>query len=184
VRSKVWLISLLLVASCARPVPLSAATIPEDAGVRRDAVDQLARNLFEAMRSGQLSKILASSRTLDELMVPQARLRLEGERQQLFSSAVELRWAAWTRANYAGFCAQDADGGNGGTAGLRRPGWVLSRVLVVADDGGGPSAAWAQGTFVYTTAGFAALSLASVEPIRARHADLDLAPCDVERGIH
>lgn len=168
--------------NCARPAPLTAAAIPHDAGVRREAVDTLARRLFDAMRSGHLGQALSSGSSLDELVVPHARIRFDGERQRLFSD-VDLRWTSWGSANYVGFCAQDADGGNGGGAGLRQPGWVLSRVLVVADDGGGPSASWAEGTFVYTSAGFQALSLSSVEPIRPRHADLDLAPCDVERGI-
>jgi hypothetical protein len=162
---------------------VTAAAIPHDATVRRDAVDALARRLFEAMRSGHLGQALCAGSSLDELVVPQTRIRLDGERQRLSSSPVDLRWTSWGRANYVGFCAQDAEGGNGGRAGLRSPGWVLSRVLIVADDGGGPSAAWAEGTFVYTAGGFETLSISSLEPIRPRHADLDLAPCDVERGI-
>jgi hypothetical protein len=68
--------------------------------------------------------------------------------------------------------------------GLREPGFVAERVLVVgAEPGGGKVAAWVEGSFVLTDQGFFAVSLQRLETPRRDHADLDLAPCDLEIGV-
>jgi hypothetical protein len=62
---------------------------------------------------------------------------------------------------------------------------VLQRILVVARTGAnGPrSASWLEGDFVYTAQGWRALSFHRIETPRRHHADLELAPCDVEAGL-
>ena len=91
---------------------------------------------------------------------------------------------AFREARYLGFCAQGArEEAPGQALGLPRPGWVLERILVVASVRGTRSAAWLEGSFVYTERGWRALSVRRVEPPRPRHSNLELAPCDVESGL-
>ena len=43
------------------------------------------------------------------------------------------------------------------------------------------SAAWLEGTFVFTNRGWEAIAIRHMEVPRPDHADLELAPCDVQR---
>jgi hypothetical protein len=151
-------------------------------------LSELARVLFEGLRDGQLRSCFASPDELEALVVPEARFRLERDRSaslERAESAASFR-RDWALASYAGFCAQGARQERaGGGLGLTRPGWVLDRILVVADLGQGRprSASWLEGSFVYTEHGWKALSFRRIEPPRLHHADLELAPCDVESGL-
>ena len=92
-------------------------------------------------------------------------------------------------ARYGGVCLQDARVERSGPPfGLRESGWVFDRALVVGVTSEGPEgrrvAAWVEGTFVYTTEGFGAISIVRVERPRWEHSDLELAPCDMEVGVH
>ncbi len=172
--------------SCVRKPTLRPAGLPADSSQRRESLDKLARELFDAMRAHAPERVLAPLAELDALLPVESRLRLEQERAQMDRSdtAPSGMAGAWDHASYLGFCAQ---GGREepalGVLGLPEPGWILERLLVAADPGGGRSAAWVEGRFLFTNWGWRALTLRRVEPPRAHHSDLDLAPCDVEQGI-
>lgn len=163
-----------------------AAGIPEAASARREAVVALGGQLFEAFRAGQPRAALAPASDLDDLLSPAGRFRIERSRARLTDTAIEARGAAraWQGARFAGVCAQGAQLEPAARGlGLREPAWVMKRLLIVGQVGNTRVAAWLGGAFVYTQAGFRALSLDRIETPRGNHADLELAPCDVEWGI-
>jgi hypothetical protein len=87
-------------------------------------------------------------------------------------------------ARYAGLCIQQGRAEpSGGSLGLRAPGFVFERALLIGRDGGGGAvASWVEGRFLHTDAGFGALSLERVEAPRRDHADLELADCELRTG--
>jgi hypothetical protein len=159
--------------------------MPVDPALRRSSLGELSLGLFEALRSGSLEHSVARGHEVDRLVEPQTRLRIERERAgHLDRGLLGSFGRDWAGARFAGFCAQGArDEGAAGGLGLQQPAWVLERLLVVADLGGLRSAAWLEGRFVFTDQGWKTLSLTRIEQPRRRHADLDLAPCDVESGL-
>jgi hypothetical protein len=175
--------------ACGGGLPaIAPAAMPHDAYARRASLVELGKELFEGLRGGALRACFASQNELEALIVPEARFRLERERaasvERVDSAAVFQR--DWALASYAGFCAQGArEELAQSSLGLTRPGWVLDRILVVADLGQGRarSASWLEGAFVYTEHGWKALSFRRIEQPRSHHADLELAPCDVESGL-
>jgi hypothetical protein len=186
-----WAIGLTLasLAGCggARP-PLAPQRMPPDAAARRASLAELGKTLFEGLRGGALRSCFASQDELDTLIVPEARFRLERERAESVQrvDAAGAFQRDWALASYAGFCAQGArEETASNSLGLTHAGWVLDRILVAADLGKGRprSAAWLEGAFVYTGYGWKALSFRRIEPPRQHHADLELAPCDVESGL-
>jgi hypothetical protein len=186
----VWaLLQLAAGVGCAARAPSSTpASMPHDAGLRRTSLHALGQLLFEGLRSGSLGQSFASTRELDGIVLPDARLRLERERASWQQGAFAPdSFRDWEAASFVGFCAQGArEEAPRASLGLTQTGWVMARILVVAR--GGPtavaSASWVEGDFVYTDQGWRVLSLRRVESPRRHHADLELAPCDVEAGLH
>lgn len=176
---------VVLLAGCATKTPVRARTLPPDAAARRDSLDALARSLYVAFGAGNPETTLIARNELDDLLTPEGRLRAELWREHGGFEFARKPWEQIARASrYIGFCAQGArDQGPSSGIGLREPAWTLGRLLLVSDDGVRRSAAWAEGTFVLTDQGFRVLSYTRIEAPRAHHADLDLAPCDVEQGI-
>jgi hypothetical protein len=161
-------------------------TMPHDAALRRDSLSMLGQSLFEGLRAGTLDQSFASMRELDAIVAPEARMRLDRERASSIERAASLALFRndWRGASYAGFCAQGAREEQAhASLGLTQPGWVLERILVVARTGATSSASWLEGDFVYTAQGWKALNVRRVEAPRRQHADLELAPCDVEAGL-
>lgn len=187
-RHVAWGLTLSLLAStvgCASRVPLKPRTLPSEAIERRESLDALARSLYTALGSGEPDSCLIAPRELDELLTPEGRLRAEAWRGKGGFESTRQAWAEAQRTvHYQGYCAQGAkDEPPGGGVGLVEPGWLVQRVLLVGDDGVRRSAAWVEGVFVLTDQGFRVLGFSRIEAPRAHHADLDLAPCDVEQGI-
>jgi hypothetical protein len=170
---------------CATRQPLRTRTWPQEAQARRESLDQLARTLYTAFGAGTPESTLIARHDLDDLLTPEGRLRAELWRSESSFEFARESWAQIARGSrYVGFCAQGAHDEPAGTGvGLRQPAWLLGRLLLVSADSARRSAAWAEGTFVLTDQGFRVLSFTRIEAPRAHHADLDLAPCDVEQGI-
>jgi len=170
---------------CARPAALAPARMPVDPAARRGSLGALSLGLFEALRAGSLEPSMARDHEVDRLVEPQMRLRIERERAgRLEQGLLEGFRRDWAGARFGGFCAQgarDEPAANG--LGLQQPAWVLERLLVVADLGSLRSASWLEGRFVFTDQGWKTLSVTRIEQPRRRHADLELAPCDVESGL-
>ena len=86
-------------------------------------------------------------------------------------------------ATFKAACAQGVYDATERRFGLRQPGWVIERLLIVAEDPSvGPVAAWVEGIFVLTNRGLGAISIARVEAPRPGHSDLELATCDLSVG--
>jgi hypothetical protein len=180
-----WVVVFVLACGCmARPVqPLIP---PNDASVWRDSLNDLAAALFAALKAGRLQPVLVKRAELDRLLTLDGQMVVAREREeQALSLSLAGTARAWATSTYQGFCAQEAHAERGGSAyGLRSDAWVVQRILVVARRGKGRTAAWVEGRFFYSDRGWLALSVGRIEPPRGHHTDLEVAPCDVERGIH
>jgi hypothetical protein len=176
---------MLLVAACVSHAPLRLSTPPNDRIVWRAELGKLGEQLFVGMRNGRLEGALARLPELEPLLTPEGQQIIERERQDHDASFVRARVGpSWTRAAYAGFCAQGVHAEPAKSHyGLRDHAWTFERMLVVARKGRGRSAAWVDGRFVYTSRGWLAFSVTGIETPRAHHTDLELAPCDVQEGI-
>lgn len=164
--------------------PVAPLPLPERAERREELADALGRELFEALRGPGAESLLADGSELDAVYVSAARGRLLAEQASTRRRVPGAPWAeVWRGHKYGGVCAQGDHVVPLGALGLRRPTWVLDRVLVVARRGSWSSAAWVTGTFVLTTGGLQTIAISEVEEPRPNHADLELAPCDVQRGL-
>lgn len=174
---------LVCVACGARPVqPLIP---PNDTSVWRDSLNDLAARLFAGLKAGRLEPVLVKRRELDRLLTLDGQMVVAREREeQALSLSLAGTARIWSTSTYQGFCAQEAHAERGGSAyGLRDDAWVVPRLLVVARRGKSRTAAWVEGRFFYSDRGWLALSVGRIEPPRSHHTDLEVAPCDVERGI-
>jgi len=182
-------LSVAFVAGCGGSrAPIAPLAMPLDSDTRRSSLGELGRTLFEGLRDGTPNNCFASASELEALIVPEVRFRLERERAESLErvSAARVFRRDWAQARFVGFCAQGArEELAQQSLGLVSGGWVLERILVVADLGEGRprSAAWLEGGFVYTAQGWKALNIRRIEAPRVQHADLELAPCDVESGL-
>jgi len=164
---------------------LASRPLPADQNERLASVDQLGEQLYGVLTRGSLGDLWANGNDLDQLFTVNARAKRSAGRGDASHVLAEGGWGqAWVHHPYGGFCAQ---GGReepaNGPLGLKEPTWVLDRVLVVAADGHRRAASWVDGLFVYTTRGWIAVDLHEAESPRPDHSDLELAPCDVQRGI-
>jgi hypothetical protein len=185
---KPWILggSMLLLACVGGYSAPRPALLPVDQVARRQSLEQLARMLFDAMKAQSPQRALAHQQDLDALLPVSSRALVERERHAQADRGG--RGGAfpgpWSQASYAGFCVQGArEVAPGGALELDKSAWQLDRVLVVAALGQARSAAWVEGRFLFTDQGWRTLSLTRIEPPRAGHSDLELAPCDVEQGI-
>jgi hypothetical protein len=169
--------------SPSREGPTTPRPAPEDSDARQGAIDAFGRRAWDAMKAGDPGRLVFDDLVLRELLDSAAASRLSARRLSLaqrIGSTDDLP-TLLDDAEYAGVCAQGArDEEEGGVLGLRAPGWTLERVLVIGTRPGGRRiAAWLEGLFVFTDAGFGALDLERVEEPRWEHSDLEIAPCDV-----
>jgi hypothetical protein len=183
-----WTVSFLAVfaAACgpaATSVALAPRAMPAVHETRQEAVDDFGRRLFAAMEVGAPQEVLYDDASLEALLSEAAARRYAGRR-----FAVSTRIGAQghlplrlRRAEYAGVCIQGARNEPTGTVlGLRRPGWVFDRALVIGlRPGGQRVASWVEGTFLYSDEGFHALDLERVEEPRWEHTELEIATCDL-----
>lgn len=182
-------LSVALLAGCAGANagavrPTGPALLPDAPAVRRAAIDALGRRAWDAMAAGRPAELLYDDRDLEVLVDRGAVTRIAARRlahaERLAPEPARLR-VALASATYAGVCLQGARPEEaGGPIGLVADGWVFDRLLVI---GRRPMnrrvAAWLEGVFVYSDAGFAALDLERVEEPRWEHSDLEIAPCDL-----
>jgi hypothetical protein len=185
-RALLCLVVLLVGVGCGASGPWAARTLPmpDDSSVRGRALDELGRRAFGALASGDGSGLLLDDDAMRSVLQPAAASQAAVVRSGGFEAAPDSG-SVLRGATYVGLCVQRArTEGAGGRAGLREPGFLLERVLVVgADPGGGRIAAWVEGTFVLTDRGFYALALQRLELPRRDHADLEIAPCDFQIGV-
>jgi hypothetical protein len=132
---------------------------------------------------GRPAEVAFDEKTLDRLLLPDAGRRALALRAQMPGprSLPSDQSALWAGARYAEICVQQGRAEpRAGSLGLRAPGFVFERALVVGrEPGGGSLAGWVEGAFLHTDAGFGALTLERVEAPRRDHADLELAVCEL-----
>lgn len=164
---------------------------PPDRAPRAQALDAFGRALFAAMKSGDFttSRVAADDTELGTLLDPvgaSTAMRLRPATRDADPWNRAANQLALRNAQYAGVCLQ---GGREEAAGTppflpRAAGWVVERVLVVADDvRAGRMAGWVEGTFVLTDRGFVAIVIDRIEAPRQHHADLEMGACDMEVGL-
>jgi hypothetical protein len=182
---------LLTLAACASAqsetrAPTTAQPLPQPAVNAEQSLDAFGRRLYAALAQGHPEAVMFDQTALHAVLLPDAASRVASVR---LATGSALRLAADARAllqgaTYAGLCVQQGRAEpSGGAIGLRAPGFVFERALVIGrEQGGGALASWVEGEFLNTDAGFGALSLERVEPPRRDHADLELAECEMRVG--
>lgn len=163
--------------------PTRCVSLPDDEGARHDAVDALGHRVWAAMSEASPEDLLYDDLALRILLSPTAATRFAARRisfsERIGSSA---NFASLiSNAAYAGVCLQGARSEEaGGVLGLEEDGWVFDRLLLIGRRQDGQRlAAWIEGLFLYSDAGFFALDLERVEEPRWEHSDLEIAPCDL-----
>lgn len=163
--------------------PTTPLPLPDDREARSAAIDTFGRRAWQALAAGEPTRML-----VDELVLRTLLDRTGASRLSALRPAIERRIGDRTdaipllaNASYSGICLQGArEEPRGGVLGLRATAWVFDRALVIGTRADGRRiAAWLEGTFVFTDAGFEALDLERVEQPRWEHSDLELAPCDL-----
>ena len=180
------LVQLFVLSACASSAPAAASmrvpTAPRPLpahGASSAALDALGQRLYAAVSSGQWGEVLFDEVVLDALLDSSASSQaLRSSRTVALSP--EQR-GLWGQASYAGLCVQQGRlEPASGVIGLRSPGFVFERALLIGQEpGGGQIAGWVDGRFLNTDAGFGALAVERVETPRRDHADLELQVCEL-----
>lgn len=172
----------LLACAGSAPRPTTPLPAPDLREARNHAIDAFGRRAWEALADGDPARVLYDVVELRALLEPSVATRLSARRPSLGRRLGPHRSSRGLlqRARYAGICLQGArELPAGGVLGLRSPGWVFDRALLIGTRPSGRRiASWFEGIFVFTDAGFGALDLERVEEPRWEHSDLELATCD------
>jgi hypothetical protein len=167
-------------------VPTTARPLPQPAVDAERSLDAFGERLYAALATGHPEAVMLDDGAVNALLLPEAATRAAALRM---TGGPALHLAADQRAllqsaRYAGLCVQQGRAEpSGGTIGLRAPGFVFERALVIGrEPDGGALASWVEGKFLNTDAGFAALTVERVEAPRRDHADLELAECEIRVG--
>jgi hypothetical protein len=169
-------------------LPLRAELVPSTAPARDTALRSFGGALFAALREGSPETILFDDLALRSLLDGAGSSRATAMRQTAGPS-LRAETHALTLAlrgtSYVGICVQRSSAEPaGGALGLSTDAWVVERVLVVAQHPrAGRIAGWVEGTFVFTSRGFGAVAIDSVEAPRVNHSDLELASCEMASGL-
>jgi hypothetical protein len=180
------LAALLLACGAAQAGEAREARPLADGAATQRALDDLGRRLYRGLAAGRPDAVVLREPELRALLTPAAAGRAVDVRHGAPGpqALTADERALWSSASYSGICVQQgrvepADG----AVGLRAPGFVFERALIIGrEPDGGAIASWVEGRFVHTDAGFGALSLSSVERPRRDHADLELAVCELRAG--
>lgn len=188
--SRLVLLALIVCGGCgAAPAPLTSSPLPELAEDRDELVLALGAALWDALVAGEPWRLLLGDDELFALLLPEEATRFAVRRNDVgtrLRDAASRVPGALAGATFLGVCAQDSrDEPGGGTVGLRRTAWVVSRALVAGRIAGGTRriALWVDGTFVATSRGFRAIDLERIEAPRWEHSDLEILACDVSEGL-
>jgi hypothetical protein len=180
-----WLCSCLIAACAAAsaPRPSSALPLPVKTADAERELDAFGHKLYAALASDALAEFMIDETAVRALLLPAAASRVAAQRlapPPAISLASDDR-VLLQSARYAELCVQQGRAEpSGGVIGLRQPGFVFERALLVGRDAeGGAIASWVEGRFVHTDIGFEALSVERVESPRRDHADLELAECEL-----
>ncbi len=150
------------------------------------ALDVLGRRLYSAVVVGNWDEVLFDDGALSALLQPAAAARASGPSRAVVLSPEQR--GLWSGARYAGICVQQGRlEPASGPAGLRTPGFLFERALLIGrEPDGGAIAGWVEGRFLNTDAGFGALLVERVETPRRDHADLELQVCELRvlAGAH
>lgn len=186
-RPEALAIGAALLCACGGSAPGRPTTflpIPDGQDDRQAAVAEVGRRAWDAMRAGEPERLLYDELDLTDLLSRGAAMRIRGHRIHLverLNVRPEVLAAPLAAADYGGVCLQGARvEAASGPLGLRSEAWVFDRLLLIGRRASGQRvAAWIEGVFVYSDAGFAALDLERVEEPRWEHSDLEIAPCDL-----
>ncbi|HJL01430.1 MAG TPA: hypothetical protein RMH85_08645 [Polyangiaceae bacterium LLY-WYZ-15_(1-7)] len=163
------------------------ARMPPDNASREVPLAEFGRVVYRSLERRDPERLLYDDAELDALLTPEEATRVRALRAGL-GARLDLEPGAFRlfqQATPAAICVQGVhDEPAGGRFGLREPGWVFQRALVSGEQPGGRRvAAWVEGVFVYSNAGFKAIDLQRVEAPRWEHADLEIATCDMQAGL-
>ncbi len=164
-----------------------ALEAPTSGEQRSAALHQFAERAFRTLRDGHAVELVFPDAALDRLLNAPSARRASGQRHDMPRADVMaprqfelLRGATFDGACFQGLHEEPA----GSIVGLLHNGWMFERVLLVGSEPTGRLAIWLEGEFLWTDKGFGAIAIHSAEAPRRNHADLELAVCDVDLGVH
>jgi hypothetical protein len=164
-----------------------ATTGVHDGPARPDEAAAMAAGefLWREVVGGHTDRVLASEDTLNTLLAPEARSRLEVVNASKPDSGGGEASAAARDAEYVGVCIQTLRRAPAGPPiGLRRPAWIFEHVLVMGRSPDGPRVGfWLDGLFVFTDQGLRALDLRAVNAPAPETTEMALALCDLQVGV-
>lgn len=169
------------------PRPTGLLRAPTSQSARADALRSFAERAFQTLQVRAVSDLLADDGATRRLLTDLAARRARGlrEAQPRYDGTPVAGFELLRESTFAGACFQGVREEPIGTAiGLQQPGWMFERVLLVGQEPTGRVAVWLEGEFLWTDAGFLAVTIQSPERPRRGHADLELATCDVDLGVH
>jgi hypothetical protein len=189
--ARAWLVAAVSVtqlACGAALVPLRAESPPGATAARTAALHGLGRAVFAALSAGAPERLLFDDLALRTVLDSTGSSRANAIRQiagpglRAEGRALSLSLRG---ASYVGVCVQESsvEGPQDGLR-LRADAWIIARVFLVAQHPrDGRLGGWIEGSFVFTSRGFGAVALDSVEPVRPAHSDLELATCEMAAGL-
>lgn len=167
--------------------PERSLTAPSDSAERAQALQQFAERAFRTLQHGHAVELVFDEVALGRLLNSPSATRAGGQRRSMpaASGMAPRQFELLRDARFDGACFQGLhDEAEGSVVGLLQPGWMFERVLLVGSEPTGRLAIWLEGEFLWTDQGFGAISIQAVEAPRRNHADLELAVCDVDLGVH
>lgn len=168
------------------PDPQAPRMAPLSTSERSQALLQFAERAFATLQSSDPVALVFDDVALRRLLNSPSATRASAMRNGMprHDGRVAVGFELLQGTRFAGACFQAVRDEPAGTLiGLKQPGWVFERMLLVGEEPTGRVALWVEGEFLWTDAGFGALAIHGVERPRRGHADLELAVCDVDLGV-
>jgi hypothetical protein len=168
--------------------PHSCLAPPDGSPERSEALRVVGQTLYAALHEGAPEQVLFDDAAVNALLTPNAATRARALRAGL-STRLQIepvRFQVLGDASPDAICVQGTRIAEPGDVqfGNQDRAWVFERALISGEQPGGRKvAAWVEGTFVFTDAGFGAIDLSRVEAPRWEHSDLELATCDVRVSL-
>lgn len=169
------------------PDPQVPRMAPLSRAEQSQALMQFAERAFKTLQDSDPVELVFDDVALRRLLNAPSATRASALRNGMprRNGRVAVGFELLHGARFVGACVQGVRDEPAGTLlGLLQAGWVFERVLLVGQEPTGRVALWLEGEFLWTDAGFGALAIQGVERPRRGHADLELAVCDVDLGVH
>ncbi len=181
----VALIALVQGCGSTEPRPKTPASRVQESDPRAMAV-ALGHGLLSSLQHNNMEDLWIPDGDLRRSLTDEMATQLSARRDPARIPWNETTRLAWSRFELQRLCLQGYHREPAGThRGLRENTWVLDRILLVGSlSGQQPAGGWVEGWFLESQGQLRAVSVLSVQTPRFRHADLELARCDMSLEVN